>query len=150
MSDCILWVYYVPVFTVILLHSSNRGWWCTIKPSIKVMWAVSYIELCVLTNRWCCLMWAVSYIVLCVLTNRRCCLMWAVSYIVLCVLTNRRCCLTLLLLHPETYFTQIGIKWGLFIILVYATCLGGESGSTEVQEQVATSYKRKLLFTGRH
>jgi len=34
--------------------------------------------------------------------------------------------------------------------LIYVTCLGGESGSTDIQEHVATSYKRKLLFTGRY
>lgn len=39
----------------------------------------------------------------------------------------------MLLLQPETYFTQIVLKSGLFVILVYVTCLAGESGSTEVQ-----------------
>jgi len=34
--------------------------------------------------------------------------------------------------------------------LIYVTFLGGESGSTDIEEHVVTSYKSKLLFTGRH
>jgi hypothetical protein len=53
-----------------------------------------------------------------------------VSHVTFPVCTNPRCCS---LLQPETYFTHITLKSGLFVILVYVTCLAGESGSTGVQ-----------------
>ena len=39
----------------------------------------------------------------------------------------------MILLQPKTYFTQVVLKSGLFVILVYVTCLARKGASTAVQ-----------------
>ena len=88
---------------------------------------------------------------------------WCERWVTFHVLTKPQCCLMLLLLLlPETCFTQIVLKSGLFVILVHVTCLAGESASAEVQavnlkvesahricDPAYRTYLSSLYYTGR-